>query len=151
MKHEHAKRCADYREAYEAANEKPPAEVRFDRGYYHINGVRRAAREVDDMIAVLRRRVANGKAVEARMQGVARELGPGWTFKPVYGTHQEPVASKGWATVYMNGRGYRAQFADGYTTVTETGASPRQAVANMANKVELALRKIRLHLDEVTQ
>jgi hypothetical protein len=66
-----------------------------------------------------------------RMECVARELGAGWTFNSKW--KGGPAAQKGWATVTTNGRGYRAQFANGYTTVTETGASPGQAVANMAN------------------
>lgn len=147
---ERARRCVDYRAAYQAANGKP-ATVTYERGYYVVNGVKRRAAEVDEMIPNLRRRVQNGHDQIDRMQRVARELGAGWEFKAEYGRDKEPVAQKGWATVYMNGRGYKAQFANGYTTVTDTGASPGQAVANMVNGVELALRKIRLHLDEVTK
>lgn len=83
------------------------------------------------------------------MQRVARELGAGWKFNANF--KGEPAAQKGWATVTPNGRGYRAQFANGHTTVTETGASPAAAVANMVNKVELALTRTRRHLDEVTK
>jgi hypothetical protein len=93
--------------------------------------------------------LTHGEAL-ARMQRVARELGAGWSVYEHYGRDREPVVQKGWATVYIRGRGYKAIFANGHTTVTETGASPAQAVANMVNKVESAIVRTRRHLDEVT-
>lgn len=117
-------RCNAYRDAFKLANGHPPAEVRYARGYYYINGVARRAGEVDEMTAVLRKRY---ELANKEYPALAAKLGGGWAVDTKLGGVRKGVV-RVWRDESRGGR-YMAEFANCVVHATGDAWQPEAAVA----------------------
>lgn len=118
------KRMNAYSDAYEQANGCTPVIV-WERGYYRVNGVRRTRKEVDDMTAVLRKRVAN----QALYPALAARLGEGWAVDAKNGGVRKGMV-RVWQFHDTTGR-YGAEFNNCVVSTKADARTPENAVAKV--------------------